>query len=188
MLILISEVSQSQPFSSNWTPLMRAAYDNDISLAQTLIENGADVDYVDETSLKYGFTALILAVGKGHTEMVDLLIASGADLNLNHPLRTACRGLVTTYNTDIVRSLIDAGADVNNGGDINYTPLMVAAGTANVEAVELLIQKGANVRAVRNSRDSENGYTALNYAYRERYASLGWPTFQKSETSTTIVC
>jgi ankyrin repeat protein len=70
----------------------------------------------------------------------------------NTPLLLA----VNKGDTEEVRHLIEAGADVNAANNAGVTPLMNAGGMGNKEAVELLIQKGADV----NHRTSGN-YTPL---------------------------
>ena len=46
------------------------------------------------------------------------------------------------------KALIDAGIDVNKGGDLGYTPLHVACMQGNVEMVQLLIDHGADIFAL----------------------------------------
>lgn len=51
---------------------------------------------------------------------------------------------------DVVKTLLDAGADINDrgGSECNgFTPLIDAAACGNVAVVKLLIQRGANVLA-----------------------------------------
>ena len=78
--------------------------------------------------------------------------AQTRDADGNTPLLNA----VNKGDTDELRRLVEAGADVNAANDAGVTPLMNAGGMGNKEAVELLIQKGANV----NHRTSGN-YTPL---------------------------
>jgi len=63
---------------------------------------------------------------------------------------------VNSGDTNEVRRLVDAGADVNSASNSGVSPLMNAAGMGNKEAVEFLIKNGADV----NHRTSGN-YTAL---------------------------
>jgi ankyrin repeat protein len=74
------------------------------------------------------------------------------DVDGNTPLLNA----VNKGDTEEVRRLVDAGAEVDAANDAGVTPLMNAGGMGNKEAVELLIKKGANV----NHRTSGN-YTPL---------------------------
>lgn len=54
--------------------LIQAIHENDIEHVRSLIANGADVNAVD-----YFKTALGVAAGEGHTDMVKLLIEHGAN-------------------------------------------------------------------------------------------------------------
>ena len=57
------------------TPLTFAARDGRFHLAKALLEAGARVNWADDEHV----TPLILAALKGHAEIVDLLLAHGAD-------------------------------------------------------------------------------------------------------------
>ena len=78
------------------TALMTATKWNEFRNAEILINNGADVNAVDD----YGYTALIMAAIHGRSEIALLLLAHGADPNLRAPRRgialEAARHLVET--------------------------------------------------------------------------------------------
>ena len=57
-----------------------------LQICQLLLDAGAVVDQVDPF---YHFTPLILAARHGHTQVVDLLMQRGADVNA---LAKGCRG------------------------------------------------------------------------------------------------
>ncbi len=57
------------------------------------------------------------------------------------PLHTVC----TWGDLDAVRCLVDAGAAVNATGDQGCTPLFNAVMGENVDVVEFLLQRGADV-------------------------------------------
>jgi ankyrin repeat protein len=63
-------------------------------------------------------------------------------------------------NTQIIKALIEAGADPNLAGPDGQTPLMLLARGDNVAAAKLLLDKGANPRA----RESQREQTALMWA------------------------
>jgi len=120
----------------------------DIEVVKQHLAVGTDVNAKD--NLRY--TPLHVAAQQGHDrckEIVELLIAAGADVNVKDgqggltPLHTAIRN----SNKEIVELLIANGADVNakDGGEL--TPLHHAAGKGQKEVVELLIANGANVKA-----------------------------------------
>ena len=69
-------------------------------------------------------------------------------------------------NIEAVKWHLDAGADVNaQDNDIRWTPLHVAAAFGHKEIAELLIAKGADVNAKRESGDFE-GETPLDNAIK----------------------
>lgn len=148
------------------TPLLiAAAYDGATEAARLLIERGADVNARD----KSGMSVLEQAASSNHIELVRLLLAKGAGVN------TADEGGFTALmaaasngdrNAAMVKLLLGHGAAVNvKSGDTaeivkngpialgHLTPLQLAAGQANYEAVEALIKGGADVNAkdVRNA-------------------------------------
>jgi ankyrin repeat protein len=142
------------------TPLLiAAAYDGATEAARLLIEKGADVNTRDEG----GMSVLEQAASSNHIELVRLLLSKGANLN------TADSGGVTPLlaaawsgdrNAPLVKLLIAHGAAVNvktgdtfevvKNGPIqlgHLTPLQVACGMANYEAVEALVKAGADIHA-----------------------------------------
>jgi hypothetical protein len=58
---------------------------------------------------------------------------------------------------ELVRELLQAGADVNSRDNAGSTPLMLAASGGNVEAMRLLLEAGADV----NAQDDRKGMTPL---------------------------
>ena len=55
-----------------------AAGGGDLNTIQIMLENGIDVNVKDAS---FGHTALIVAARKGHRQIVELLLAKGADVN-----------------------------------------------------------------------------------------------------------
>src|ERR1700744_963557 len=98
-----------------------------------------------------GFTPLGLACYFGQLEVARYLILKGADVNLPSnngyrvfPIHSAAAG---NY-TDIVRTLIENGAQVNVRQQAGVTPLHSAAQNGNLELLILLLENGAetNIR------------------------------------------
>ncbi len=134
-------------------PFVRAAQEDNLEALTNLIA-GMDVNLRDKRSHT---TALEHAVRNSNREMVQLLIAAGAKVNLKDDSgATALMMLDGDATTDLVWDLINVGAKVSltdNGGN---TALMRAATANNLEAVKALIEAGAEVDA-RNKQ----GQTAL---------------------------
>ena len=57
------------------------------------------------------------------------------------PLKIA----VVRQNTQLVKDLLDAGADPNAAGEDDQTPLHHAAGRESLEIIRLLLQHGASI-------------------------------------------
>ena len=89
----------------------------------------------------------------GHLDTVELLIATGADMN------TALIPAVIKGNTEIVQMLLHAGADVHTQNNTYMTALMFAARKDYTDIAVLLLDAGADVKA----RDKD-GKSALMYA------------------------
>jgi ankyrin repeat protein len=64
-------------YEAAWTPLHHAAFHGQKSVAQVLLERGADVS----AKTQAGRTALHEAAWRGNTDLAQLLIAKGADVN-----------------------------------------------------------------------------------------------------------
>jgi ankyrin repeat protein len=57
--------------------LVEGSLQGRLSLVRSMLERGADVNFVDDD----GFTALCVASQEGHLEIVDVLVAAGALVN-----------------------------------------------------------------------------------------------------------
>ena len=121
------------------SPLHFALYMKDEAKARRLIESGADVN----RRTPYGTTPLDRAVGAGFKDIVELLIAKGANVNAKDnwdwtPLHSAVYG-----HKDIVELLIAKGANVKARDGGGRTPLWYAQDKGYTDIVELLRKHGA---------------------------------------------
>ncbi|HKP46186.1 MAG TPA: ankyrin repeat domain-containing protein [Pyrinomonadaceae bacterium] len=137
-------------------PFIRAAQADDLEKVTELISR-TNVNLRDEDS---GTTALEHAVRNANREMVQLLLAAGADVNAKDSAgETVVMMLDDDATADLIWDLINAGAKVNQKDNNGSTALMQAAETENIEAVRTLLDAGAEVEAA----DAE-GRTALMHA------------------------
>jgi len=163
------------------TPLHVAALRGNIEVAKILLSKGADVNAMD----KDGNTPLAVANMSKHDHMVQYLKEIGGNMSFSSIIQAAEKGTVenvrffveqkgveastknvalfiaTTFgNTEIVKYLISAGADINAKGFNSLTPIQLAAMNGNVEIAKALISVGANTSVC----DDKNGHTLLHLA------------------------
>jgi len=100
-----------------------------------LIDAGAEVNAVHDRRS----TPLDLAAFLGKTEIVRILIESGADVDAGE-YTSPIRGAVVQKHTEIVRILLEAGADVT---DPNLRLVDTAISDRDAEMLELLLAHGA---------------------------------------------
>lgn len=148
------------------TALMLAAKSASVERVETLLKSGATASV--NAKDKRGLPALIYAItGYGQSEIeliktVKALLAAGAHVNeVDETGRTALMHLAEGYRTgmtELVQTLIDAGANVKTANNDGQTPLMLAAKANAIDTVKVLLQKGAGDSV--NAKD-QKGATAL---------------------------
>jgi ankyrin repeat protein len=140
--------------------IWEAAKEGNIESVKQYLDAGGDVDAKD----KYEWTALRWAAAGGQNEIVELLIAKGADVNAKdyRVRRTPLHSAAAHGHKEVAKLLIINGADVNAKGlnplieTQSGTPLHQAARNGQKEVIELLITSGADVNA-----KTKNGFTPL---------------------------
>ena len=127
------------------TPLQYVAYEDDLERIQVLLDCGADVNPVDE----FGSTPLDFASQGGFADprVVQLLLDHGADPNV---LAEGRDGLTTLHRAskrgkaEMVRLLVEHGANVEMKDKKGRTPLDVASGGQRDDIIKLLSEHRAN--------------------------------------------
>ena len=157
--------------TNGFTPLLFAAQQGNVDLARLLIAAGASIrdaapDGIGgDTNARALFredteaSALLVAIDSGHAEMARFLLARGADPNQDGAGRTPLHAAVQREMPDVVRALVDAGADPDarlekplplvsrritqdNGltpTTIGSTPFLLAASFGDVESMRILV-------------------------------------------------
>jgi ankyrin repeat protein len=103
------------------------------------------------------------------SEILDLLIENGADLNHIDNEGVSVFDVAVTYNVlAIIERLIDNGFDVNHPTRRSgFTPLMGAVCYGRVEVIQKLLDKGVDV----TTRDN-HGFSALDFARKMHKKSI----------------
>ena len=113
--------------------------------------------------------------------LLDLLLEAGADVNGLGPdgfggrwgTPLGCAAL--TGSTELLRKLLDAGADINlRGGKGKYTALQLACNGEREEVVDFLLENGAEINAEVVQTASARGKTNLIQKFLHRGAEINY--------------
>jgi len=137
-----------------------SAWLGDLTSVKRFVEQGTDVNTKDD---QLNWTALHWVAFTGHQDVIELLLAKGANVNAKDewndvPLHYAA----VAGKSDLVGLLLAKEAEVNSKDDSGKTPLHDAATQGHQEVVEMLIAAGADV----NAKD-QDGRTPLHQAARK---------------------
>lgn len=170
-LLVENNVDPSQPNKQGWSPIHSAAMGGHIPVLKLLVQDhGCDPN---TTVPGFGTQPLHTASFKGHLAAIKLLLEVGADctaelFDMGGPFAEMGRmrpvALASEFgHLEAVRCLLDAKSDVNGAGhaegDVNYSaggednkgsiartvPLYHAVRNNQLELVNLLVSRGADV-------------------------------------------
>lgn len=138
--------------SDGITPLWKATLMNDTISMIILLKNGANPNAPTDG----GTTPIFLSCNDGHVESAIILCRYGANVNFNKnkynlsPLRHAAR----SGSIEVVKFLINQGAEINAKAADNGTALSAASLKGHIDIVKLLIQHGATIDII--DKDGES--------------------------------
>jgi len=125
----------------------------DDSLVQCVAEDKAKevslffaAGFSPDTKDKKGIPLVCIAARNGDLDTLQLLLRSGAQVNLIAEDRgsNALFDSALERNKDIVKALIEAGADLNIQSKDGQTALIVVVGAGDEDIVEMLVKAGAD--------------------------------------------
>ena len=135
---------------------------NDEEMVKFLLEKGADANTVCEIENEHIYmppTPLMNAVYNGNTNIINMLLENGADINYTTDEMTPLIYAAYKGNTNIINTLLENGVDINYTNYYGMTALMYAANSNQFEAVKILLKNNADT-----SITDEDGRTALDMA------------------------
>uniref|UniRef100_A0A7M4F941 Ankyrin repeat and sterile alpha motif domain containing 6 n=1 Tax=Crocodylus porosus TaxID=8502 RepID=A0A7M4F941_CROPO len=139
-----------------WSPLMLAAMSGKVSLAQQLMEKGANPDHLNVLHK----TPFEISVDFKHKEMKDYLeslttVRPQTDKEKKQP---DVFHALKMGNFQLVREIADEDPNqVNITNSDGASPLMIAAVTGQLTLVQLLVERNADI----DRQDNVHGWTAL---------------------------
>lgn len=144
-LLLAARANVNAADDHGVTALARASENASAQMVRKLLGAGASPNL----ALTSGLAPLMIASRTGSIEVAQALVASGAAVNANtrDAGATALMWAIAERHTDIVRTLIAAGADVRGSTTKGFTPLMFAARNGDVEMAKTLVAAGVDVNA-----------------------------------------
>lgn len=157
-----------------------AVKQGNLELIKSMVANGQDIEAKDTGSLDQ--TALGWAAFIGYEDIVDFLVAQGADLwatdkgDVYHVLKSAALG----KNVHIVKKMREALKDEYDINDTSYEDdgeslVMVAASNNRMDVVQYFIDEGADLNIVTTIEDPARfsyNQSALSYACQQGYEEM----------------
>eukprot|EP00752_Nemacystus_decipiens_P010695 g9525.t1 len=152
--LLESGASLAAKDREGYTPLHLAARQGETEMVQLLLLKGANQDAFGRARL----TPLYLATYYGHLSAALALLAAGADVDLKCGLMDApvIHTAAEKGRVDILRAVIEQGADVDAVNTIQRSALHLASSLNKTDVIDVLVEAGADLEA----RD-RGGYTPL---------------------------
>lgn len=170
-LLLDAKANVNERTSGGSTALSWAVAGENEDVVGLLLERGADAEAIDE--------ALVSAARSGRLEILRILLDKGVDVKLvgSEALMRAASsttlGASEKQLNDVVRFLIELGADPNATNEEGWTALLNASIRGYASVVRTLLDAGANINAKCDCRGMlGGGWTALMLAIHKGHGEI----------------
>ena len=130
----------------------------DLGEVKKLLSRGADPN--SRNGLE--FTPIFIAAASHQKDVVDALIAAGANVDAGSAYGNAVFFAASSANVGAMQTLLAKGASAQGARNDGMTALMTAAVAGAPPAIDLLLSKGVAI-----DQEDDNGTTALAYAARQ---------------------
>ena len=139
--------------------IVQAAADGDASKVEMLLSQGARVDARDQ-----GFTPLLIAALRGHTEVCKLLLETGkANVKETNPSgHTALLVAALRGHSEVCELLLAAGSDVEENKPVTQSrPLHYAAIHGHERIIQMLVEHKTNVNSRNKIESTRDGHAPV---------------------------
>ena len=141
-----AKVTSVVPLPQPITPIQKAISLGNLDKVLELLKNGLDVN--EHSPSKDRLTALHYAVIYNQSNIVQVLLANGADINVvDYAGYTPLHAVAQHGHKEIVALLLEKGEKINATNTCSDTPLHVAAKHGHKDVVALLLEKGEEINA-----------------------------------------
>jgi ankyrin repeat protein len=134
------------------TPLLMAIYTLRSDTIKILLEHGADPNKTGYG----GITPLMLAARLSLGSAITLLLDAGADVTMRDANGVQALGIAVSTGSDIdvIELLIQGGSPIDEKQSDGVTPVMEAAVKRHYDALDLLLENGANINTIASDPES----------------------------------
>ncbi|MFX4263706.1 ankyrin repeat domain-containing protein [Pelotomaculum propionicicum] len=172
-VLLEAGVDPNNNYSVDWTPLNSAVNSGRTEVVKALLNGGADPNFKGKSEYPVIYHAMWS--GPDQTEMIKALIKAGAKINAFYDDRTPLMIAATRNNHELVKFILESGADPNMESSDGLTALIIAKMRGYTDIINLLQKSGA---------EHNNGY--LPYIDKTRGFKIQYPEklFKKERNNT----